>query len=733
MKGIKIEGPKVKLTGRKPRTGRRPTAYATRQVKGQDGQQPQVVVVQDGPRRLFRRGGRGPEPLPVYVTDPTTGHDQQRPRWDYKGSTLWRNGRLLAPWAIPGAVVAVSGVLQLAATIGDLRRGPFAGAVLVAALVVALIAARIGAHHLDNRWKPRIYAWAIIGPTWLLWTVADGITLLALALLLLATAAVSARWWTHYGRRDAPTRPPAKPKVEKPAKPSDAPPAEDDIIGNLIHYGDRQGGPCKDWRFENPDITEERSRWDLLLPPGTDSLDKVYARQDLVATAARRHAEDLIIEKHPTSKDSSRIRFTVVTRSPVVDGVDFTEPRWIDDEDGNANIELGTYSDGDGTVLLPIISDHTSAENALIVANRGGGKSTLLLGAAVTARSSGRALLIYLDGKGGASSPVLMHWADWAPVGATRTEILQNGLQVLTMLETLLECRKRYAMKAGQSSLTPTPDLPIVTVIIDECHVIFGDDAKIVQRWTDLLREVRAFGIVVWAATQGTKVNSFGNESDIKEFLGGNTTIVGRLRSGQAQGLLRVAYDPSTLPQSGGWFYIDSRDGRSAQWRGRRLRDVRSGTGKLDSQADEMLARYPGRTLETESLRDMPEFYTRRTEIAEEARRRLHSGTPKTHVKAQEPVKAAPTPAAQVGGWNPEYPTLHAVPSPAAPSMPAGLTGRQQDVWTEVAAGRGTVTEICDGLDLAKTRVYEILTDLRDAGHVRPVDGARGRYEVTTG
>lgn len=75
-------------------------------------------------------------------------------------------------------------------------------------------------------------------------------------------------------------------------------------------------------------------------------------------------------------------------------------------------------------------------------------------------------------------------------------------------------------------------------------------------------------------------------------------------------------------------------------------------------------------------------------------------------------------------------PNLHVVPSVNDPT-PIGLAGLLAEIWAQVAVGHATAAAISAALDLDHSQVDRYIAQLVHAGHVRPVDGARGRYEIT--
>lgn len=738
------------------------------------GQAQQVYVMQPPPQRKWfdprrRLESTQPTAVPVpagrvpvvpreeWVDPEPTAEEIEQIRRAAEMSTLWRARRILAPWLIPlllvlPAALAWQPVAWFVNLLGADRAwvaaaaGLLAGFAVIRAIRKVCEGVTVGSWRmtLDKRWWPRLYAFAAAGWAWEVAAVYYGIHRWLLGVLVLATVALSLPWW----RRHRPADPDEKPQPDtEPDAALD--PARDEIVALFDKYAACKGGPADGCKLIDANTNDHRSTYTMEIRPGKDSLNSILNKQEMIATAVKHDPPDLIIESHPTRK--ATLQLTVIRSSPVQAGVDFTGPRWVDDDEGNSWVETGPYADGDGVVKVPRISDYTSAENALIVANRGGGKSSLLLSGAISDRSSGKAMLIYLDGKGGASSPILRTWADWAPIGVTDRDIRINGLMVLTMLEQLLAARRRQCMLDGISGLVPSPEQPFVQLIIDECHKFFNEDPKIVKRWTDLFREMRAFGMGVEAATQGTKITSFGNESDIREFLGGNTTIVGRLRSGQAPGLLRVGFDPSTLARGGGWFFIDAANGRSAQWRAWRVRDKRSAPTALDSEADEWFARLPAVGLEEPVLAGLPEFYRRRAELAAIHEKRMERGEPVIGADhpvtledllvppvAVDPTESSKKPApanaatggASDGGWQPLWPTLPetgTVSSPIAPAVtevldssqpPPELKGSALQVWRQVADGHATAAEIILAAGLGKSQVYELLGRLEKAGLV---------------
>lgn len=463
------------------------------------------------------------------------------------------------------------------------------------------------------------------------------------------------------------------------------------------------------------------------LRPGIDSIDTIMPRFHLICSGLRRKKEQVILEEHPDYDDPTVLRLRIVEHSPVVDTVAFTGPQWF--EDGyDAWIEPGMYADGDGRVTIPIFTQN-STRSLLIFGAMGSGKSALLNSLGVSALSSGRVVIWYLDGQNGASSPQLSRYADWAPVGP------HAAMEMLEALEAFQAQRQKLLRAYRWPGINPTPELPALLVFVDEFHKVWlPTEPRVVRRWDHAAREGRKLGCGIIGADQHPELPSLGGSDPLRQSLGGTRTIMLRTPSAVAANIARIKTDPSQLPDKPGYGYLIAPPGaaRSAMWRADHLGDdAKPGeTSDADAWFEHVLQAAP--TIDQATARHLPDAYTERVERAEAERARLLADLNGEELPADDIGEAAEEP--QRGITVPAGPPVlsGALPKPkpqqGLASVPDALTDRQASVWAEVAAGRATVAEIRDDLECSDSTVYEALKALRTAGHVQKA--SHGRYEL---
>jgi hypothetical protein len=137
--------------------------------------------------------------------------------------------------------------------------------------------------------------------------------------------------------------------------------------------------------------------------------------------------------------------------------------------------------------------DSIGAHCALFAGRRGSGKSeTMRLGLAQMV-AWGNVRPIVID--------VVRQGVDFATFGVEVVTDMKTALDVVKAVQS--ECKQRAVLmrQQGKQKLTPTKDMPVLAVIIDEVHAVLGNPAAL-KTLADFARESRPTLGLLWACTQ---------------------------------------------------------------------------------------------------------------------------------------------------------------------------------------------------------------------------------------
>ncbi|MEQ7007677.1 hypothetical protein ABN028_15995 [Actinopolymorpha sp. B17G11] len=656
-------------------------------------------------------------------------------------STAFRNRRQLVPHLIAAGLFAVNAVLQLLVWLT--QSDTWASSIVFYATMAGLAGVGLVAVFaaVPERWRTRAGVATLASTAWLTWAAQAGIGWVTTAVLMCGYYLLAARWW-QYCRPDYPDGPQTATPVPV-TKPSTGPDRHD-IAGLWQAYIGSKNGPLPGSSLHSRVIDEHRESWTVELVPGQQSLDKALAALDRIQTGLRRAQEEIIIETHQ-SRDSAQLTLTVITRSPIKDTVSFDGPQYFwDAEREEGWIEPGWYADGEGRVRVGLYAPN-SARHLVIFGGQGSGKTALLNSLALSAKASGHTVVWYLDGQDGTSSPQLLRYADWAPTGVDR------GEQMLAALERVFAIRGKIMQARRVAGLTPSPELPGLMVVIDECHLIF-DHARpdLVRRWVNLASLARKLCVSFVAATQHPELKSFGDSDKLRSLLQQYTTLVLRTTSGVANNILRLQVDPSKLPSLPGYGYLvagdQARGVRSAPFRADFL-DDRNGA------ADTWFEAHPGVALDKPSAKAAGPVYHDRAAIAEQHHRDLENDLAswladvdlddeafaalvptQRHADSDTGIADGPLELAPVVA----FPTAIVAPGKfghesnrhdgEAPVVPDGLTESQLAAYVAICNGNDRATDVAAAIDLGPSQTYKLLGELVDAGHISKA--RHGRYQT---
>lgn len=663
----------------------------------------------------------------------------------------------LAPHYILGAVWSAAWLARLAVWITKDAEGVAlvtAGVTAAAAVIVALVLRR---RH-GRRVRTWLYACLASAVTWLSIAAGVGITWSTTALLAGLGYGLAIPWWRAH-------RIPNPPDPDAHVAPVAEPMLIDTSVPGLwaANVASR-GGALPESYLTDPELGPTKERYTGHLRAGRQSLATAMVAMTLVASGLHVAPEDVIVERHP-SGDASLFALTVVRQSPIKVSQPYPGPQWeYDPASRVGNAFLGPYADGEGRGRWKVFTKN-SMWGGVVIGGAGSGKSRLLEGLVCSMRASGLVTTFYCDPQGGTSSDALASTAHWAARGNDQIMAVLRGVY------RLLKWRGIENSARGRGGFTPSRARPGIAVVIDECHMIFGDPrygAEATYIAEQVARIGRKLGMVLILASQEGDQPTFGGNASLRANVRMGNTVVLRTTNRMTQGVLALDFDPLLLPELPGYGYtvaaVGSTD-RTAPFRAYyldeldddELDDVHAGGDPRRGTAHWWLARYPDAFLDEDpvALRALGQPYLDRNATVEAARAALHDDLDALLSGRIDPLADTATPApaaattgeAEAAGFGavvnfPGALDLTAPPPPATPTVtvtgptssptgPAGLTKAQHDVYQAITAGTTAKGEIVKATGLSDSGVRKALGELIQRGDV--VRAGHGRYALGTG
>lgn len=594
-----------------------------------------------------------------------------------------------------------------------------------AAFVVAVVAAtRIRRRVFDVKAQRRALAFVAVGGVWLTTVTVTGVSMGAVGVLMALGYALSAYWWRTHPVGITPS------KVR----------SEYALLWKKYIGGE---GDCLSGSYlTNPETIKAGVRYALRLRRGKQHLGKVMAEMDnLRGGLGLMRDQELILEAHPTEPEPT-VLLTVVTRSPIKKAVLWPGPSAFDSTTGQ--VRLGPFADGEGVATWKAYTENR-LWGGYLQGGTGSGKSRTLesIALSLAASKSHPTVILFADGQGGASSPLLMKHADVPARTHQQTLAMLEGMHLVMLL------RQDENAVDELRGFTPTADRPGMLGIIDECHKVLSKREN--PQWeraqyliATIAREGGKVGVALILGSQQSTLDAFGgagseNSEAIRSNLLTGNGLIFKGKDPNVKEVFGVEVNPKKFPDLPGYaFLVNSVPGaRSAPFRSYYL---------TDEMAKAWPARITWRSLDEGSANAWGDTYLRRRELADEAlneaRRRIaarRAGMPVAAAAAA--VKPAATgassaPATQPaeGGGTLDLFGASGFPSWAQFEADARLAAKQRlreghhKVLAAVKAGNSSPKQIKEAAGYSERQVHNLLSDLQDAGEVRRA--RTGQYEV---
>src|SRR5216683_1717126 len=347
---------------------------------------------------------------------------------------------------------------------------------------------------------------------------------------------------------------------------------------------------------------------DILLPRKKDvkTTADAIAAGPKVSAAYDKPATQVIIEATPDGRQS-RARLTVLEQDPFQAGHLWTGPT-LDAATGMA--EVGMFPDGT-PARYQLWTPGSGACHSLVSGTTGSGKSRFLDMELCEIHLSPLIVAWLIDPQEGQSLP------DWTDA-ADRYAAGENGdyepcMQVLRAMRRVMIRRSRHLgqlpwqdgkgrWRKGRSFFDPTPQMPLLRVIVDEAHVLLKHQvhsAEALSILADTGKLGRKTGVGVELVSLVPSLDELGGPGAqvLRDMLREGNVVCFRTGNSVATHMLGLHADPSRLPRrfadgskTHGLGYILGADDRQAPFRSKLVRDPfdiaeRPAAGHLDQMS----------------------------------------------------------------------------------------------------------------------------------------------------
>ncbi|MPZ66768.1 MAG: hypothetical protein GEU83_15090 [Pseudonocardiaceae bacterium] len=645
-------------------------------------------------------------------------------RWPFKATAATAAAGYGAWGAAELAEVAAgpAGHLLASTTIGTLALG-------AAATVGAAYRKRIGA------WRRHYWCATCGAASWITLTSIDGAGWGLLATLVAGAAAVSTGWLRAH---EVPV-----PPVEQP-----------DVAVPPVTAGCELDTLAARWATEvagNPKLAPDSALTDgrqhgnhceytLELAAGM-TLGKLRGLQEGIASAMRLDPMQLTFAPAPAGahgfRDSSKVAVQIILSSPITGPVYWREPAFTY-SGGFGRIGLGPYIDGEAQAAYELFRPR-GMFSGVVIGSTGKGKSSVVNGIVVSARSSGMVTTWYLDPKGN-SSPDLARHATVSEIGLERAEAFTVAA------ETLVRWLGKQAAANNQAGFAPSADRPGYLIVIDECDMLFAIKGM-AQRWGQLAKTGRSLGLSLLLATQYAGMTAFGGSELLRSSVRVGNVVLMRTESNTSDALIAPDLPKSTtLPSAPGYAYLKNEGAAPAALKNSWLLTSDEPTPECfpdelaDYNADVALAAHPDAAMCPIGAKAAQLL----TEVGGQEREETRAARLRDEI-ARFLAAPLPAPAATPAGSGPAEPApvlagmgarFTALPGPLAPVVPLhpetavetapaaasasldpnALPGAQRAVLAALNAGHTKSGEIGHATGLAAATVSRALTALGEHG-----------------
>ncbi|MGP3979408.1 hypothetical protein ACTWQF_36455 [Streptomyces sp. 8N114] len=446
---------------------------------------------------------------------------------------LWRYRRPLAP------VHAAVALGTLGAACGAAVDGWKTALLLDGALAVGVAWWLRRRRRRDKQLRPakRVYAIASAGTAGALllaMAARGGLTPPMPGLLLVWLLATGVPWWWHHRIRD-----------------------HGDLSAELELWETRvaheKGALTGSWLSDFEKVADgNSSRAIINLPPGQLETAQAVSATGRVASAFGVPPSNVVIE---ATRDGAndKAQLSLYRSNPLQAVHLWPGPHLLDHEAGVAPI--GVYADS-GHVPYRFWRPGSGPVHDLIAGTTDAGKSRLLDQLLAYERHSPLMVSWVIDPQRGQSLPDWQDAVDWfADSVAEGKKLLKAAQREMyrrnRLLARMVWTDEKGRQRRGKASFTPTLELPLLCVTIDEAHAILADP-ECVKIAEDLAKMARKCGIKLRLVTQVPLLSQLGNSQTLRDMVAAGNVVVLRTAnrlSGQVAFNGAIPADPHALPR----------------------------------------------------------------------------------------------------------------------------------------------------------------------------------------
>ncbi|MGI5119306.1 hypothetical protein ACQEU5_07150 [Marinactinospora thermotolerans] len=240
-----------------------------------------------------------------------------------------------------------------------------------------------------------------------------------------------------------------------------------------------------------------------------------------------------------------RVISSVIMRRPVP--LDDGRSRVVVDAQGRTLLRVGRYVDGDGEVYW-LLYDGASMWSGYIGGVTGSGKSSLSDAVFLGMLETGCTYTIYIDPKGGQSSPRIADSCHWF-VGSDPTD----WEAVIDGLIAVIKARGKLLAYQGSSGFQPSPEMPGICLIFDEFYEVAKASPALPEKMAWLARKGRSVGVTAMLLTQGYGLDDFGGVDAVRSNVGVANAFALKLKANQGSIFARDfphLPNPALLPET---------------------------------------------------------------------------------------------------------------------------------------------------------------------------------------
>lgn len=357
---------------------------------------------------------------------------------------------------------------------------------------------------------------------------------------------VSVPWWLKHSEKDpdvtaefaAPVAP-TPPVERKPAQlPAEGEPTEPSLPcpedPRVTLWNEWMAAPGKPLAGSTlTDIVPFEYGWKGTVTLGTTEHWHATLQARKAINALYNLPESRVFVESINGESVRRCRITVLERDPLQEKNYWAGPG-LDLEEGS--FPLMVTADAD-VLHFQLWNPGEGAAHALVSGGTRSGKTKVLDVILTECSMSDRVLPLICDGGGGASLP---QWIDRVHLFGKN---LADSKKILKYAIQLMEARRPFLIEQGGGSIEPSPEHPLIPIVIDEAHKYLMVDAEFKRLCEIVAQEGAKFAMGLILATQVPSAKQLGGSTVLRDQVKTGTVIGLRTTEGTSETMIAVG-DP---------------------------------------------------------------------------------------------------------------------------------------------------------------------------------------------